>query len=283
SDCEAGDHRDDRLGGAPDLDLEVEDVEPTDAAFVPVAVVAADLLVTARAEGLSAGAGQDDHADPWVVASDVEGVAELEQCSGPEGVADVGAIDRDLGNPVDRVVPDVVVVATADPIVQVSTPRAITSMVAMVADTPQKGSLPREVGGVPGEAGGGGSREVGGVPGEAGGGGSREVGGGPGEAGGGRLCPATAGGDRAEPGGGGRRRGGVGGRGVRARRAGGGGDVGGSTRRGGGRGSRDPGSPRSLLRGVGMSGGVPGEAGGGGPATRGPREACFAGWGCRGS
>src|SRR5262249_17032952 len=251
SDCEAGDHRDDRLGGAPDLDLEVEDVEPTDAAFVPVAVVAADLLVTARAEGLSAGAGQDDHADPWVVASDVEGVAELEQCSGPEGVADVGAIDRDLGNPVDRVVPDVVVVATADPIVQVSTPRAITSMVAMVADTPQKGSLPREVGGVPGEAGGGGSREVGGVPGEAGGGGSREVGGVTGEAGGGRLSPAKSGEYPAKPGEGVPRPG------VPAKPASRGGDVGGSTRRSRGRGSRDPGSPRSLLRGVGMSGGVP--------------------------
>src|SRR5262249_21125041 len=51
--------------------------------------------------------------------------------------------------------------------------------------------LPRKVGGVPGEAGGGGSslpRKVGGVPGEAGGGGSslpRKVGGVAGEAGGG--------------------------------------------------------------------------------------------------
>src|SRR5262249_20869411 len=37
----AGDHRDDRLGRAPDLDLEVEDVEAADAAFVAVAIVAA--------------------------------------------------------------------------------------------------------------------------------------------------------------------------------------------------------------------------------------------------
>src|SRR5215813_7819119 len=50
-------------------------------------------------------------------------------------------------------------------------------------------SLPREVGGVPGEAGGGGPREVGGVPGEAGGGGPREVGGVPREVGGGGSPP----------------------------------------------------------------------------------------------
>src|SRR5215472_618102 len=105
-DCVAGDHRDDRLGGAPDLDLEVEDVEPADATFVPVAVVTPDPLVTPRAEGLGAGAGQDDDADAWVVPSDVERVAELEQRPGTEGVANVGAIDCDPGDPVDRVVPD---------------------------------------------------------------------------------------------------------------------------------------------------------------------------------
>src|SRR5262249_20348915 len=130
----AGDHRDDRLGRAPDLDLEVEYVEAADAPFVAVAIVAADLLVTARAEGLGAGAGQDDNGDMGVVARDVEGVAELEERPGTEGVADVGAVDRDLGNAVHRVVPDVVVLAAAHPTVQVNTPRAITSMVAMVAD-----------------------------------------------------------------------------------------------------------------------------------------------------
>ena len=46
------------------------------------------------------------------------------------------------------------------------------------AKEPEELTLPREVGGVPGVAGGGGSREVGGVPGAAGGGGRREVGGG---------------------------------------------------------------------------------------------------------
>src|SRR5262249_22970035 len=51
-------------------------------------------------------------------------------------------------------------------------------------------TLPRNVGGVPGGAGGGGPRNVGGVPGGAGGGGPRNVGGVPGGAGGGGPAPA---------------------------------------------------------------------------------------------
>src|SRR5262249_6115025 len=51
-----------------------------------------------------------------------------------------------------------------------------------------------------------------------------------------------------------------------------------------------PGSPRSLLRGMGMSGEYPAKPGEGSglpsfvtlPRARGPREACFAGWGCWG-
>src|SRR5207247_77129 len=45
-----------------------------------------------------------------------------------------GPVDRELRDPVHRVVPDVLEVAAAPPTVQVRTPRAITSMVAMVAD-----------------------------------------------------------------------------------------------------------------------------------------------------
>jgi len=47
----AGDHRDDGLGRAPDLDLQVQDVEPADAlardlVVADVAVVASDRLIT---------------------------------------------------------------------------------------------------------------------------------------------------------------------------------------------------------------------------------------------
>ena len=59
----AGDHRDHGLGQAADLDLQVEHVEAAGALGVDVAVVAANALVAARAEGLGAGAGEDDHAD----------------------------------------------------------------------------------------------------------------------------------------------------------------------------------------------------------------------------
>ena len=55
----AGHHRDDRLGQAADLDLQVEHVQAPDAAprdlvVADVAVVAADALVAAGAEGLVA-------------------------------------------------------------------------------------------------------------------------------------------------------------------------------------------------------------------------------------
>src|SRR5439155_3991890 len=88
----------------------------------------------AGAEGLGAGAGQDDDPDLRVVPGLVEGVAQLEERCRPEGVSDLGTVDRDLGDPVHRVVPDVLVLAASSPTVQVITPRAFTSMVPMVAD-----------------------------------------------------------------------------------------------------------------------------------------------------
>jgi hypothetical protein len=64
-----GDHRDDRLGAGPDLALEIQDVQPLDAAsFLGVASVPPDALIPARAEGVGAFAGQDDDPDLVVVA-----------------------------------------------------------------------------------------------------------------------------------------------------------------------------------------------------------------------
>ena len=68
-----GDRRDNRLGGAADLHVQVADVEAADTLLgdlvgADVAVVAADLLIAAGAEGLVAGAGEDDRADVEVVA-----------------------------------------------------------------------------------------------------------------------------------------------------------------------------------------------------------------------
>ena len=65
----AGDHRDDGLGQAAHLDLEVGDVEAADRlALGDVARVAAHALVAAGAEGQLALAGEDDHADVGVAA-----------------------------------------------------------------------------------------------------------------------------------------------------------------------------------------------------------------------
>ena len=105
----ARDHRDDRLRQAADLDLEVEHVEPADAVVTHVAVVAADPLVAARAERVRPFAGEHDHADVAVVARPLEGVLELEEGLGPEGVAHLRPADRDLGDPLGRLVADVAV------------------------------------------------------------------------------------------------------------------------------------------------------------------------------
>src|SRR5689334_12918171 len=127
----AGDHRDHRLGQAPDLDLDVEDVQAADALGVDVAVVASDALVAPRAERLGARASEDDHADGRVVARRLEGPAHLDHGQRPEGVADLGPVYRDLGDALPGLVQDVLVVARPRPrrglILQVITPRAITS------------------------------------------------------------------------------------------------------------------------------------------------------------
>ena len=73
----AGDRGDDRLRRAAHLHVQVADVEPADALLgdlvgADVAVVAADLLIAAGAEGLIAGAGEDDRADLEVVAGPVK-------------------------------------------------------------------------------------------------------------------------------------------------------------------------------------------------------------------
>ena len=116
----AGHHGHHRLGQAADLDLEVEDVQPADAlpghGVVPeVAVVTPDLLVAARAEGVGTLAGQDDHPHRRVVAGDGEGVGQLEQRLGPEGVAHLGPGDGQLGHALGHVEADVPVVAPALP------------------------------------------------------------------------------------------------------------------------------------------------------------------------
>ncbi len=115
-----GHHGHHRLREAPDLDLEVEDVEATDAlaghGVVPeIAVVAPDLLITSRAERVRTLPGQDDDTDRRVVPGGVEGVGQFEEGLGPEGVADLGSGDGELGQSVGHVVVDVPVVRPGVP------------------------------------------------------------------------------------------------------------------------------------------------------------------------
>ncbi len=103
----AGDHRDDGLGQPPDLDLEIEDVQATDALLVHVAVVAANPLVPAGGEGERSLAREDDDADRGVVTGGVERRDQLSRGERTERVPDLRACDRDLRDPVGRLVPDV--------------------------------------------------------------------------------------------------------------------------------------------------------------------------------
>jgi len=107
SDRVARDHRDDRLREPPDLDLEVEHVEATDALLVNVAIVASDLLIAARGERLCAFPGEDDDADRRVVPGHLEGLDQLACRERSEGVAHLRAVDGDLRDPVGVLVADV--------------------------------------------------------------------------------------------------------------------------------------------------------------------------------
>ncbi len=67
-----------------------------------VAGVAPHPLVPARAERVGALAGQDDHADPGVLAGVLEGPRDLDDRLRPEGVSHLGPGDRDLCDPLVR-------------------------------------------------------------------------------------------------------------------------------------------------------------------------------------
>ena len=109
-------HGDDRLGKTPDLDLEVEHVEASDPGRVPVAVIAADALVTARAERLGSRAGEHDDPDRRVVARHLEGACKLEERGRPERIAHLGPVDGQLGDAAGGLVANVLPLAGRDPL-----------------------------------------------------------------------------------------------------------------------------------------------------------------------
>jgi hypothetical protein len=72
-----------------------------------VAGVAANVLVAARAERLAALASEDDHADLAVLAGCLERPRDVDQGLWPEGVVDLGPVDRDLGDALGLLVTNV--------------------------------------------------------------------------------------------------------------------------------------------------------------------------------
>ena len=98
-----GDHRDDGLGQPADLHVQIGDEEPADAplpdlVLPDIAGITPGLLVAARAEGQRSFAGQDDDADLGILSGDGERVGQFLDRLRPERVANLRAVDRDLGD-----------------------------------------------------------------------------------------------------------------------------------------------------------------------------------------
>src|ERR671914_2859073 len=139
----AGDHGDDRLGRAAHLHVQVCHVEtPNLGAAGHVAGVAAHALVAAGAEREWAVAGEDDDTDVGVLARALERVGHLDQGLGPEGVAHLGPVDGDLGDPACQFVADVLVVTAAGPPVGTGADMPLRSAHSRANDSPVPGYVP---------------------------------------------------------------------------------------------------------------------------------------------
>ena len=92
------------LRQAADQALQIQHIETGQTRLVEIAPIAAHALIAASAKGPAtisrwAGSGKQHHPDPRVVANTRKGVAKLLHGAGPEGVALVGSVDRDAGDP----------------------------------------------------------------------------------------------------------------------------------------------------------------------------------------
>src|SRR5262249_57349324 len=86
------------------------------------AALAPHPLVAARAERPVAGAGQQDDADVRVLVGTLERVEQLLDCQRPEGVTNLGSVDRDPGDTLEALVEHVRVVVILAPGVRQATP-----------------------------------------------------------------------------------------------------------------------------------------------------------------
>ena len=129
SDRVARDHRHDRFGQSPDLDVQIGDVKASDGLMGAgrrrigprhvAAATAPDALIAPGAESVGSLAGQDHDSDTGVLASALERVRELDHGLGAEGVAYLGSVDGDLGDarvaPGRQLITDVGVLAVGLP------------------------------------------------------------------------------------------------------------------------------------------------------------------------
>jgi hypothetical protein len=110
-------HRNDGLGAAPDLDVQIRDVEAPDrlssrgatgrVRVFEVPGIPAHLLVPPRTEGLRSLPGQDDDPGLVVFTGVFDSPLHLDYRQRTEGVPDFGAVYGDLRDPLRLLVPDV--------------------------------------------------------------------------------------------------------------------------------------------------------------------------------
>mmetsp|Transcript_7246 Transcript_7246/g.13747 ORF Transcript_7246/g.13747 Transcript_7246/m.13747 type:complete len:234 (-) Transcript_7246:204-905(-) len=86
------------LGHAPDLHLEVEDVQPGDAVLANVPSSPANRLIPPAAKRQVAGAGENDGSHVAVVAAVLHAPDDFLNCTRPKCIASFWAVDSDLCN-----------------------------------------------------------------------------------------------------------------------------------------------------------------------------------------
>jgi hypothetical protein len=104
----SSDHGDNRFGTGANLALEIQDIEPHDAAaLLFIAGISTNTLIPAGAKGQRSFSGQNDDTDLMIVPRFLQGLPHFRDCQWSERIPDLGAVDRDLGHALGLLVADV--------------------------------------------------------------------------------------------------------------------------------------------------------------------------------
>ena len=98
----AGHHGHHGFGKTANLFLDIQNIEPRHPITPDIATLSPHLLVSTRAEGLFSLAGENDDSDRAILTAVLKGILQFIHCLGPEGIAHFGPVDRDLSDPVLR-------------------------------------------------------------------------------------------------------------------------------------------------------------------------------------